>query len=181
MTWRFHHVSLLLINFSLVSTKIQQYTGNSLLCSLSPHFSSFSPCLKLSCLPPSLSLSLYFALFSVFLSPSHSLSVYFYLHFSFAHFLSLSLSLFLSVSVGLWKTLCLPHEKKCCFTPPVLFSYKIKGNVKYPPDTHTDIHSIYPLLHPLNGLKIEAMQQYEGAEKTGRDREGDRLKENKLV
>lgn len=64
---------------------------------------------------------------------------------------------------------------KGCFNPPALFWFKIKGNVKYPPDTHTDIHSIYPLLHPLNGL-TEAMQRDEEAE-----RETERKRERKLV
>lgn len=43
--------------------------------------------------------------------------------------------------------------------------------------THTDIHSVYPLLQPLTGLKTEAMQQRKGAENTA----GGKERDSKLV
>lgn len=94
-----------------------------------PTFHLFSQFLKLFRLPPCL-------------VPSHSLYVSFYLHFFNAHFLFLSL--YLSFCLPLWEfkkySVSLMKEK-CCFTPPTLFCFEIKGNVKYPPGIHTHWHS----------------------------------------
>lgn len=124
----------------------------------------------------SLSLSFHDTLFSVFLPPTRSLFLS-TSNFSFSHFLRLSL--YLPFCLSQWefgKCSVSLMKEKCCFTSPALFWFGIKRNVKQPPYTHTDIHSIYPLLHPLSVLKIEAMQQHEGAEKK-RKRQRGRQKE----
>lgn len=121
------------------------------LLQISLHFLNFLASLHL-CFP--------FLIILHFLSPSHSLYVSFYLRFSFAHFLSLSSSLFLFSCLPRWEfgkhSVSLMKEK-CCFTPPALFWFEIKGNVKYPPDTHADIHSFYPLPQPLNSRSNAAV------------------------
>ncbi len=112
----------------------------------------------------------------MYFSPSCSLCLF------LTPFLISTFSLYLSSCLSPWEfgkhSVSLMKEK-CCFTALVLFWCKIKGYVKYPPDAHTDIHSIiYLLLHALNGLKTEAMRQYEVEEREG-DR--DRKRESKLV
>lgn len=135
---RFHHVFLLIISSSQENLTmyivffIIHLVFSHLKFSLFPFFIFFTISQTLLC--HSMSFYLFFIILFLGLlsSPICCLS----LSTSISHFHSLSLSLcrsqweFGKHSVSLMK-------KKCYFTPLSFFWFEIKGNVKYPPDTHT--------------------------------------------
>lgn len=134
----------------------------------SPYFWSLSPF-------DSISAPLPFC--NIFLPPTHCFSLP-----QISPFLISSLSLFISLSVPHSGSLenALSHSwKKSAASLPQLSFDSLSQEMWNNPQTHTDIHSINPLLHPFSVSKTTAMQQHEqvGGKKgkeTERETEGER-------